>query len=406
MSNKIFRFKADERFNKWVGVPGSSGKRNITEYYISLKANSMVPEIPKDPNPRVQAPHKGIYKQIGIDLRNGNSPFWYYMNHGLQIIAKKIEYDSATRMVTMTMHPGDGIADGAHSYEIIRDAVISGKCPGNQYVKIFAYTGMTKNEAKRMSQGLNQGMKVSDESHVDNEGLFEWFKIALKEDASLDRIAFVQNDKKPFLIYQALIYMSIANPAIYPTERNDDDEIVLPPSEICKRKRSIKDYVKMMKEGNGSSPERYSDILLSFLWLVQHIQAESRLICNEAASKKGKKAGTGKTRIYETAKKGANFEFVFLKKNYTQRLHSGALYPIVGTLRMFIDDSKDKFSWKIPFDEVVKIVDKALPNIIKTTVSVRANSNKDTSRIAKDASHWRNIYNTMERMLERYQGKK
>ena len=121
MSNKIFRFKADERFNKWVGVPGSSGKRNITEYYISLKANSMVPEIPKDPNPRVQAPHKGIYKQIGIDLRNGNSPFWYYMNHGLQIIAKKIEYDSATRMVTMTMHPGDGIADGCPEKYLTHD---------------------------------------------------------------------------------------------------------------------------------------------------------------------------------------------------------------------------------------------------------------------------------------------
>ena len=95
---------------------------NIEHHIMLSRAIDMPEDISKAPNPREQQTDKGIYKDIRESLDNGADLTFHLKNKGLTILARHVEYSPDKKCAVIYLGEKDGIADGAHTYEIIRQS--------------------------------------------------------------------------------------------------------------------------------------------------------------------------------------------------------------------------------------------------------------------------------------------
>ena len=127
------------------------------------------------------------------------------------MLAHKVEYSADKRISTLYMGENDGIADGAHTYEIILNARSKGSCPDGQYVKFEVITGVPINMMVDITGGLNTAVQVQEASLANLEGKFEWIKEEIKDMPYRDKISFKQNEKKDVDIRDIIAFLTLFN---------------------------------------------------------------------------------------------------------------------------------------------------------------------------------------------------
>lgn len=374
------------------------------QHHVLLSRAIDVPDgIPKTPNPRVQAIDKGIYKEVKESLENADDLTFHLKNKGITILAHDVEYSSDKKTASICLEEGvDGIADGAHTYEIIRKAKTEGTCPEGQYVKFEVLTGIPEKMGPDITGGLNTAVQVDDASLLNLKKEFDWVKMTLSKTGYGDLISYKQNEGRDegrvYDIREILGIMTLFNVNLFPYPKH--------PKEAYVSKAKCLDLYSEKEENSekGKNKESFKmlePILTEILFLHDYVHLQSRVRYNAV---KGGKAGSMKG-VYAEKKKGHDFIFIdestlaeYKLEDRQRKLYDGALYPMLGAMRFLVEQKPgDKFySWKLKsFDAVKKFFDEVAPELVATTYQTSKTYGLKPNPIGKDENHWDNMYKTV-----------
>ena len=392
----IFKTDYSRKFPDPLNSSDSDDIYNIEHHILLCKASEVPSNVPKDPNPREQKTDYSIYKKVRESLDNGYEPFFHLKNKGITILAHKVEYSKDKRVATVYFLPGEGIADGGHTYEIVLESQKDNGCPENQYVKFEIITGIPQDIRVDIAGGLNTAVQVQEASLLNLDGKFSWVEETLKDTEYLDKISFKQNENKAFDIREIVALMNL-----YRGDEYKDSH----PKEAYTSKATCLNHYK----ANQKSFEMLRLMLKDILHLYDYVQINTRGKYNQKKQAQGSKGRAGgMTGIYETRKRG-KFQFIFMNAECDTRMYDGALYPILGAMRYLVEmkPGAKHYSWKLKnFSEVLKFYDEIAPELLETTYNTSVDRDRNPNAIGKDDNHWSNLYKSVKvKYLEAAQGK-
>ncbi|MDA8339706.1 MAG: AIPR family protein [Nitrospiraceae bacterium] len=396
MSNKknlnkaIVKSEYSRRFPDPMNENINGDSLNIEHHILLSRAIDIPSGIPPTPNPREPRIDKGIYKKVRESLENTADLSFHLKNKGMTILAHQVEYSADKRIATVFFGENDGLADGRHTYEIIRAAQADGTCPEGQYAKIEIITGVPQEMAVDITGGLNTAVQVDDASLMNLEGKFDWVKEALKKEPYADQIAYKQNEEGKFDIREILGLMTLFNVEKYPYPQHPKDAYV-------SKAKCLDLY-----EDDPDSFKMLRPLLKDILYLHDYVHLKSRKRYNDVMG--GRAAGM--KGVYATRKRG-DYEFIFVGNEEAKRLsggkldamlYDGALYPMLGAMRFLIEQKPGGkvYSWKLrSFDEVKSFFDEIAPELVNTTYNTCRTYGNKPNPVGKDDNHWDNMYKTV-----------
>lgn len=255
---------------------------HIDHHVLLSRAIDVPPGISKAPNPREQRTDKGIYKEIRKSLDDADDLSFHLKNKGITLLAHHVEYSADKKIATVYLGQGDGIADGAHTYEIILEAQAEGTCPEGQYIKFEVLTGIPQGMGPEITGGLNTAVQVDDASLMNLEGEFEWVKEILKETEFGNCISYKQNEEGVYDIRDILSFMTLFNVNKFPyPDGKHPKEAYVSKAKCLDLYKEDPDSFKMLKP-----------IVIDILRLHDYVHIQSRERYNEvnhgrAAAMKG-----------------------------------------------------------------------------------------------------------------------
>ncbi|MCH7736127.1 MAG: AIPR family protein [Chloroflexi bacterium] len=354
---------------------------HIEHHIFTLNASQLPEGIPKSPNPREQNTNKSIYKDIRASLDDADDPTFHLKNIGITAIAQRVEYSANKDTATVLFEDGQGILNGAHTYEIIQESIADGDCPDNQFVKMEILTGIPPELIPDLAGGLNTSVQVDPASIMNLEGLFEWVKEELKGTPYEDRISYKQNEEGDFHVREILALMTLFNVDLIPYP--------LQPKEAYTSKAKCLELYK----ANTESFMMLRPILRDILQLYDYVQLSSRTAYNKSS---GGKAGA-MTGVFASKgdKTRSMFKFIFAGEESKFKLYDGALYPMLGSMRYLVEKKPgdNVYSWKVDsFQEVKNHFDKVAPELTRITYNMSLTYGRKPNPIGKDDNHWGNLY--------------
>lgn len=356
---------------------------NIEHHILLCKAIHVPTGISKKPNPREQRLDWGIYKDVQKSLETKDDPSFHLKNKGITMLAHKVEYSrDDKRVATVYLYENDGIADGAHTYEIILDSQSNDSCPEDQYVKFEILTGVPSNMMVDITGGLNTAVQVQAASLLNLEGRFEWIKKAIKDMPYKDEIAFKQHEKKPFDIRDIIAFLTLFN------VENEELKGRQPKEAYTSKAACLRLY-----DEHQPSYEMLTPILKDILYLHDYIHIRAREVYNletrgHAAGMKG---------VYDKRERKP-FTFLFMGKESMYKLFDGALFPMFGAMRFLVEKrpGRNHYSWKLPcFDDVKRFFDRVATDMVEVTYNTSKTYGLKPNPIGKDDNHWRYLYKTV-----------
>ncbi len=363
----------------------SDGNTLNIEHHVLLSRAIDIPEnISKAPNPREQRIDKGIYKKVRESLDNTDDLSFHLKNKGITILAHHVEYnDTDKKIVDLYLGEDDGIADGAHTYEIILKAKAEETCPEGQYIKFEVLTGVPQDMGPEITGGLNTAVQVDDTSLMNLEHEFDWIKETLKKTEFGDHISYKQNEDKEYDIREILGLLTLFNVNKFPyTDGKHPREAYFSKARCLELYKEDPASFKMLKP-----------ILIDILRLYDYVNIRSRERYNEemkgrAAAMKG---------VYATKKRGT-YPYIFTGEVRNYKLYDGALYPMLGALRFLVEQKpgENVYSWKLKsLDKVKAFFDEVAPDLVTTTYKTSVIYGRKPNPIGKDENHWDNMYKTV-----------
>ena len=362
----------------------SDGDLLNIEHHILVSQALDVPEgISKAPNPRAQKTDRGIYKDVRRSLENADELSFHLKNKGITVLAHHVDYSEDKKTVDLYLGEGDGIADGAHTYQIILEAQAAGTCPEGQYVKFEVLTGIPQGMGTEITGGLNTAVQVDDASLMNLEREFDWIKETLEKTTFGDHISYKQNEEGAYDIREILGLMTLFNVNKFPyMEGKHPREAYFSKARCLDLYKDDPDSFKMLKP-----------LLVDILHLYDHVNIRSRERYNEEMG--GRAAGM--KGVYATKKRG-NYEYIFTGEERNYRLYDGALYPMFGAMRFLVEQKpgEDVYSWKLKsLDKVKTFFDEVAPDLVATTYKTSLIYGRKPNPIGKDENHWDNMYKTV-----------
>ncbi|MBU1864699.1 MAG: AIPR family protein [Candidatus Omnitrophica bacterium] len=354
---------------------------NIEHHIILCKAKDIPQGISKEPNPREQRIDYGIYKDIQESLEDSEDLTFHLKNKGITILANKVDYSSDKKNIGIHLGEKGGIADGAHTYEIVLNAQRKQSCPEDQYVKFEIITGVPSEMIVDITGGLNTAVQVQQASLANLEGAFEWVKEEIKNMSYAEQVSYKQNEKKAVDIREILSFLTLFNVKHFNGTSH--------PKIAYTSKASCLD----LYEKDPESFKMLRPLLKDILTLHDYIHIESRKRYNQE-----RKGAAGKMKgVYDHRTRG-KYKFVFTDQDAQDKLHAGTLYPIFGALRFLIKISDDgsSYSWKVSnFREVLHFFDSVAANLVETTYKTSLTYGRKPNAVGKDDNHWDNLYKTV-----------
>lgn len=386
-----FRFKVKyaRRIPDPIFQPPLSSPAERHVFFCEVE--SIPDHLPKSPNPRKQNIDKRIYKDVAAHLLNqeGTPNTFHLKNKGITILAEQVvKVDDEHYDVLINEVSVQGIADGAHTYEILlanKSEILSHnncKEPAEricQFVKIEVLTGIDRNLVPEIAGGLNTAVQVQQMALADLSNEFRWIKDELREQPYFSEIAFTQNEDGEYDIRDILVMLEMFNIAKYP---NDGTEY--PIRAYASKESVLSDFRK-----KSGVDERLRPILTDILRLHDIISYQARDLYNAGGGKKG-----GLLSFVENAKR-TPFRFPFINKESRSRLVKGALYPILGAFRwmVIVDPSNNKFCWRDnDFNQVIKLWERTAKELMQATRETSEELGRKPTSIGKSANHWRTLH--------------
>lgn len=352
---------------------------NVEHHIVTCRAVDLPPDIPKDPNPRSQDTDKTIYKEVQKSLLNEADPSFHLKNKGITIIAHQVEYSPNRDGMEVYFKEGEGMVDGAHTYQIIQDN--KQDCPANQFVKLEILTGIPKSYVEPIAQGLNTAVQVQTMSLANLGKRFEWIKAILDKTPFGKEIAYRENDDGEYTIRDVISFMTLFNVDLFA------DGSAHPKIAYTSKGSTLDLYLE-----NQKSFEKMAPILKDILEFHDYVHLKGREHYNRVYQGKG-----GKLAFYQTRQRG-KYKLVFTGIETQSKLYDGGLYPILGAFRYLVEQKpgSDSFSWKVgSLENVKKLFDKIGADIINSTKSTSDSRGRNPNAIGKDDTHWGNLYKTV-----------
>ncbi|MGD0283538.1 MAG: AIPR family protein, partial [Dissulfurispiraceae bacterium] len=376
------------RFPDPLSKDDQNGLSNLEHHLILCKAVSMPEGIPFTPNPRAQDTDKTIYKEVRSSLLAEDDPTFHLKNKGITIIAHSVDYSPDKQTIEVVFDDEDGIVDGGHTYRILIEN--KDQCPDSQYVKCEIITGVPKYMVASIAQGLNTAVQVEPMSLHNLAKKFDWIGEELKDMPYAGKIAYRENEDRPYTIRDIISLMELFNIELFP------DGSKHPKTAYVSKAVSLDDFVK-----NPASFKKLRPLLKDILELYDYMQIKGRTLYNNKF--KGRGAALA---FYQTRKRG-EYEYVFSGGKAKYRLYDGALYPILGSFRFLVEYKPDKeeYCWKVgTVDNVKKLFDQIGGDLIHLTKTTSDSRGKNPNAIGKDENHWALLYNTVALAFLQKQG--
>ena len=330
-----------------------------------------------DPNPRDQNTDRRIYVEVKKSLLEGDGNF-HLKNKGITIIADSVTVGEDKKTHLIKFRPGDGIVDGGHTYKIIREN--RAECPQGQFVKVEILTGITNDLIVEIARGLNTSVQVQQMALANLDDRFTWIKEALDGMPYSSKIAYKQNQDGDFTVRDLISFLTLFNIAEYP------DASKHPKAAYSSKEACLTNYLK-----GQPNFEKLRKLLPDILSLYDYIHQNWKKLYNNKYKGKG-----GKFKFAHD-KKLKPYPLIFLGTSVEQTLTDGALYPMLGAFRFFVEeDPKDgMYKWKVgSFAKIKKIFDEVGAEMVNITSNTSENNGRNPNAIGKDDSHWDNLYKT------------
>lgn len=391
-NTNIICLKTDysRRFPDPLNLLTDAGPYNIEHFVLLCKASDIPAGISKKPNPRQQRIDYGIYKEIRGSLENYEDPTFHLKNKGITLLAHKVKMSEDKKTAIVYLGEGDGIADGAHTYEIILATQRSKTCPENQYIRFEIITGISRDMGIDITEGLNTAVQVEAASLDNLRERFEWIKDTIKDMPYADKIAYMQNENKDYDIRDIISFLTLFNIKHFSSSNH-------PKMAYVSKAKCL-----LLYEENQESYEMLRPILKDILYLSDYVHVKGRERYNAEI---GGSAGAMKG-VFTTRKRGMH-KLIFMPSEIKSKLFSSSLLPILGALRILVEKkNNDKcYSWRLEsFDKVLEFFDEIAPKMITTTYKTSLIYGRKPNPIGKDDNHWDNLYKTAAlHYLEKHQ---
>ena len=313
-----FIFKV--RFARTIPDPAFNGlKRHI----FVVPVQSLPEGLPTESNARSQNTRTQVARKIrdslfNIDCESGT---FHLKNNGITIIAASVKRSTQDdSMYKVEMEDDQGIIDGGHTYRIIVDALAGADLP-EQFVTVEVLIGVEGNWIPDISSGRNTSVQVQPISLDNLAGKFDWMKDELRHEPYFDEIAWSENDPGEFDARDLVALLCLFNIDIHSNDAESH-----PLYAYSQKAQALKRFAK-----NPRSFEKMRSILRDILQLHDTIRHDYLSIWN---SQHGGRAGG--MSISENKRKG-EWKFIFSGNTSEYRMVNGALYPILGAFRWFVE---------------------------------------------------------------------
>ena len=376
--------------------------------------------IPKHPNPRDQNINRGIWKKIVKSLLNdpdgGGEPNAFAVkNKGITMLATSVRRsgpEAGHRYVIEFDGDHNGIADGAHTYELIlenqdrirelnKDAENGDKI--EQFVEVRVLTGSRLPDlVSDIAGGLNTGVQVQVASLANLANHFEWIKEAIKNAPYKDEIAFKQFEDGKYAVADILCLLDLFNIDDFPL-----DEEKYPTRAYDSQNRLLASFVKVVEEKakDPAAPihqwEKTTPLLLEILEFADIISSGAVGLYDAMGKKRGAALSFVKANV-ERKTKGTKvmgeqeYPFTFLGTTGKTQLMRGALMPMLGAFRFLVEqDHNGYYRWKIPFTEVKAMWTELGGSLMEKTRASSEELGYKPDAIGKSRNHWDVLYNTV-----------
>jgi hypothetical protein len=337
--------------------------------------------LPLDPNPRVPKVDRRVYREIEKSLLDQEvEPGTFHLKHkGITLIAESVQRatgDSEDYLVTI--HEGQGILDGGHTYALIENHLGGDDLPVHQHVKVEILTNVPPNWVSEIAGGLNTSVQVQPMSLDNLEGKFDWIKETIDDEPYSTKIAWRENEPGELDARDIVAMLTVFNIEEFPNESDDQ-----PIEAYEKKSNALKRF-----EENPESYEKLRPILKDILLLHDTIRRDSRDHWN--LDTKGRFGGLA----FVEAKKRGDFEFPFSGKKSQFRLTNGALYPILGAFRWMVveDKATNDYRWKGGFGNVLELWRVSATELLRTTHQASDELGRNPNAIGKSRNHWANLH--------------
>lgn len=378
------------------------GGRKITQLFVKIRCIDLVNAgtVTDKPNTRRIGEGEDIdheyHRKAKDNLRNGKDLLFNISGHGILIFSRTEEYNEKTKELVLNFENndnddeevGDGIADGGHTYEIVREVVEAGECPVEQEVWVEVITNLNDAQKREVVVDRNQVYSVRIQSILNRMGLFHWIKEKLISKPYAQMISYYETEKKKIRIADIVRYIVLMCIKDFPVDIKDSDEIdeMKQPIDYYNRiKLAFEYYAKNIIEMMKMAP-----VLQDILFLRDYIHMKAKDGYNKET---GGNACANKSLYKKVSKK---YKLPFMDKSCGHILHESILCPLLTAGRQFLGIKNGQYCWKIPFEDVLKVYDEVLGKMMdKTLRRCEKTYGGIPMQMGRDSDHYASMFRIM-----------
>ena len=366
--------------------PNFLKQHGIEKHIFLVRAKDMPDGISNDPNARTPNIKRSIYRDVANSLlgEEGEPGTFHLKNKGITILAESVK-DRGQGVYDVQIKSGrDGILDGGHTYELIKEN--KQDIPDDQFVQVEIRVGIPTSWIPDIAGGLNTAMQVQDMSLDDLAGSFDWIKEAIG--SFKQHIGWRENEDGEIDARDMICLLTLFNVKAYPNSKTQHPSIAY---------YSKKEPLNKFNE-NKPSYEGMKPIVSDILRLYDTIRHEARDVWNKRSPQRSR---GGALSFIENRQRG-EFDFPFIGETASYRLSKPALYPILGGFRNFVEQDSNSLTvhWKYDFSEILVFWRKYGGELLEGTYET-SQEVKNLNALGKNSGYWRTAHAIIgRRMLE------
>jgi len=346
-------------------------------------------------NVRPASERKKPFRDMVETVENTPSTF-HLKNRGIIYRCDKFEYDNKTRMLRVTVpdiepsefadlengEPKFGIADGGHTFEVIRQTMarinelLEREGWTEPYVRVHFLAGQAfeSGELESLVEALNTSSQVQQFTIDEYQNKFEDLKEALQKggfDTSL--IAFRENEEKEWDVREIVQRLACFLKDRWKTTQ---------PAPMYRSKGKALDLYTT--DASHEEFRKLYDVAADVITLPEYVQSEFSKVAG-----KGRKLG--RLRAVRTLKKPETPVGTHYITEHKMDL--AASLPIAAAFRELLELNGDRYFWKVDYKEVFRI---AADELYKTLLN-KVRTAKGMTALGADTEYWTQCANIVLR---------
>lgn len=332
-----------------------------------------------------------------LDTVEKNPLSFHKKNRGITYLCERFEHDQAARRLRVSIpnlppptnsgyeedEPRFGIADGGHTYEVIRQTVarinelreLEGWTEPYVRVHFVAGEGIESSEVDQIVEALNTSSQVQQYTLDEYQNKFEELKEALANggfDVSL--VAFRENEEKEWDVREIIQRLACFH--------KDRWKITQPTSMYRSKGKALDLYTNEASRGEF---RKLYGVIRDVITLPEFIQSEF----SQGDIVKGKRFGglrAVKTLKKEDVRPGTDYRT-------DHEMDLGASLPIAAAFRELLELRGDRYFWRVDYKEAFRRCAEELYKVL----AAKSRTAKSVNSLGSDTELWTQAVNIVLR---------